>query len=720
MSTHALTLLGEVERVTFENEATGFRVLRLGKLEGAGERQQLVVVGNFQAVGPGTRVRVTGRIESDSRHGEQLKADSLVALAPDTLDGLERYLASGVIEGVGPGFAKRIVRTFGMDSLRVLDTEPWRLREVAGIGEGRVEQIRKGWSEQRALTNVMLLLQSHGATAALAARIVRQYGDKAAEVVQQNPYRLAMDVWGVGFKTADRIARSQGLTVDHPERVQAGVLHELRSLSDAGHVYAPRVLLEERAAAMLEVDVGHVLAAIDALWASERVVVEDDRVFLRRLHQAEVTVADCVRQLIDAPSKALPLLEAAVHEFERERGIELAPQQRRAVEAAGQNKVVIITGGPGVGKTTIVQAVLSVARRSQLRVRLAAPTGRAAKRLAEATGHEATTIHRLLEVDPRTGRFQRGAESPIEADMLVVDETSMVDLALGAALLGALPLHARLVIVGDADQLPSVGPGALLRDLIESGQIPVVRLDVIFRQAGQSGIIESSHRILHGEPPQGANDAEGDFFVIDCRDAERASQLVQQVVVERIPRRFGLDPVDAVQVLTPMHRGPAGTISLNQELQRLLNPRGKSIEVGGMLLKVGDKVLQTRNDYDKEVFNGDVGRVISVSPEDRKLVVCFDGRDVEYERGDLESLMLAYATTIHKSQGSEYPAVVIPLLTTHFVMLSRNLLYTAVTRAKKLCVLIAHPKALALALAETRKEERLTSLAERLRAFPLR
>lgn len=716
MTSHALTLLGEVERVTFENETTGFRVIRLGKLEGAGERRQIVVVGTFPAVGPGTRVRVTGRLESDARHGEQLRAESLVPLAPDTLEGLERYLGSGVIEGIGPGFAKRIVRTFGLDALRVLDAEPWRLREVPGIGEGRVEQIRKGWSEQRALTNVMLLLQSHGASATLAARIVKQYGERAAEIVQKNPYRLAMDVWGVGFKTADRLARSQGLTAEHPERVQAGVLHELRQLSDSGHVYAPRGVLEERAANMLDVDVAPVGAAIDVLWTAERVVVEEERVYLKRLYDAEVAVAQGVRRLLDAPSTPLPRLEAAVEDFERQRGISLAPAQRRAVEATGLHKVAIITGGPGVGKTTIVQAVLSVARSARLRVLLAAPTGRAAKRLSEATGQEATTLHRLLEVDPRTGRFQRSAEKPLEADMVIVDETSMVDLPLAAALVDALPAQARLVLVGDADQLPSVGPGAVLRDLIDSGAIPVVRLDVIFRQAGESGIVANAHRILHGEPPEGATQPDGDFFIIECREPERAAQLVQQVVAERIPRRFGFDPIEAVQVLTPMHRGPAGTAALNEQLQRLLNPSGAALEGGGASLRVGDKVLQTRNDYDKEVFNGDLGRVVAVSREERSLVVRFDGRDVKYERAEQDALVLAYATTIHKSQGSEYPAVVIPLLTTHFVMLSRNLLYTAVTRAKKLCVLVADPKALSLALAETRKEERLTTLADRLRA----
>lgn len=713
----SLTVIGEVERVTFESEGTGFRVVRVGKLEGQGSegRTLLTVVGTFQAVGPGTRVRVSGRLETDARHGEQLRAESLVVLEPDTLEGLEKYLASGLIAGVGPGFAKRIVRTFGLDTLRVLDGEPFRLREVQGLGEARVAEIRKAWIEQRALSNVMLLLQSHGASAALAARIVKRYGERAAEIVQNSPYRLAMDVSGVGFKTADRIARSQGIKGDHPERVQAGVVHELGALADSGHVLAPRGLLEERAALMLEIDSGHVGAAIDALWASGRVVVEGEDVFLARLWQAEVTVAGRIHDLVTAPSKPLPLLEAALGEFERARGIELAPAQRRAVEAAGKQKVVVITGGPGVGKTTIVRAVLSVAERAQLRVKLAAPTGRAAKRLAESTGKEATTIHRLLEVDAQNGRFQRDAESPLDADMLIVDEASMIDVSLGAALFSALPSHARLVIVGDADQLPSVGPGALLRDLIESGAVTVARLDVIFRQAGESGIVRNSHRILHGEPPEGSTDPRGDFFVIECREAERAQELIQQIVVERIPKRFGLDPKRDVQVLTPMHRGAAGTILLNEGLQAALNRTGQGVDVGAITLRVGDKVLQTKNDYDKDVYNGDVGEVLSVNREERKLRVRFDEREVDYEKGELESLVLAYATSIHKSQGSEYPAVVIPLLTAHFVMLSRNLLYTAVTRAKKLCVLIADPKALSIALGETRKEQRLSRLAERLR-----
>ncbi|HEY2405084.1 MAG TPA: ATP-dependent RecD-like DNA helicase [Polyangiaceae bacterium] len=711
-----ITLTGEVERITYESEQTSFRVLRLGSIEGAGARRgPVAVVGTFPAVGPGTRVRVTGNFVKDARRGEQFRVESLVAVAPDTLAGLEKYLGSGVIRGVGPGFAKRIVETFGMDSLTVLDQAPDRLREVSGIGARRIDEIKATWASQRAVSNVMMLLQTHGASPALAMRIVKHYGDKAASTVQRFPYRLALDVRGVGFKTADRIARSLGISGDHPERAQAGVLHELGVLTDQGHVLVPRELLAERSAAMLEIDVGHVEAAISALWAAERVVVEDAGVYPTRLYQAEVALAQGLRRLLASPGRELGGLEAALTAFEREARVELAPSQRAAIEAAAKNKVVVITGGPGVGKTTIVRAVLGVLTRAKLRVHLSAPTGRAAKRLAEATGKEAGTLHRLLAFDPRQMQFQHDADNPIESDVVIVDEASMVDLPLAAALVNALPTAARLIVVGDSDQLPSVGPGAVLRDLIESGVVPTMRLNEIFRQAGASRIVLNAHRILHGEMPESASDDDADFFVVPRKTPEEAAELIRELVVSRIPRRFGLDPRRDVQVLTPMHRGPAGTIALNELLQQALNPEGPALESRGQKLRQGDKVMQTRNDYEREVFNGDIGSIVAVNAPDRALTVRFEQRNVEYDDAALDSLTLAYATSIHKSQGSEYAAVVIPLLTTHFVMLSRNLVYTAVTRAKKLCVLAADPRALRLALAETRKEERSTRLAQRLR-----
>jgi exodeoxyribonuclease V alpha subunit len=713
-----ITLAGVVERITYESDATGFRVLKLGSLEGpAGKRASVTVVGQLPPVGSGVRVRITGDFRQDPKHGEQFRADTLVTLAPETLVGLERYLGSGLIPGIGPAFAKRIVSAFGMDSLSMLDNEPERLRLIPGIGERRVEEVKKAWASQRAISNVMMLLQTHGASPALAARIYKHYGDAAPRIVQEAPYRLAMEVRGIGFKTADRIAKSIGIAGDHPERVQAGVLHELNGLADQGHVLFDRDALSERAAAMLEIDVGHIGPALDKLWASGLVVIEDQGVYLSRLHRAETAIVEGLARLVSRPGRVLAHIESTIERFEQQAKVQLAPAQRAAVKGAAEHKVLVVTGGPGVGKTTIVRAILDVMRRAHLQVRLAAPTGRAAKRLFEATGHEATTLHRLLEFDPRGGGFQKGDEVPLEADVVIVDEASMIDVPLGAALLGAMPDAARLVIVGDSDQLPSVGPGALLRDIIDSGRVTTVRLNEIFRQAGESRIVLNAHRILHGEMPESADpDApRADFFVVSRREAEEAAETVRELVTTRIPRRFGFDPKRDVQVLTPMHRGPAGTAALNQLLQAALNPTGPSLEHKSQTFRVGDKVLQLKNDYDREVYNGDLGEIESVQAEGKRLAVTFDGRRVEYQDADLDMLTLAYATSIHKSQGSEYPAVVIPLLTQHFVMLSRNLVYTAVTRGKKLCVLVADPRALKLALGEVRKEERQTRLAERLR-----
>jgi exodeoxyribonuclease V alpha subunit len=712
-----VTLEGEVERVTFENEETGFRVLRVGSLEGEGARPgSVAVVGTFPAVGPGTRVRITGEFELDTRHGEQLKAGVLVPVAPSTLEGLTRYLASGVIAGVGPAFARRIVETFGMKTLDVLDRAPARLREVSGIGERRAELIAKTWAAERATSGLMLLLQAHGASGQLAARIVKHYGERATSVVEQAPYRLALEVRGIGFKTADKLARSLGIAGDHPERVQAGLLHELDALTTEGHTYVPRDALVERTAGMLGVGHAHVVSALDTLWAAGRVVLEGDRVFFAWLHRAESGLAHGLAGLANEGVPALPNVAAALAQFERRAGITLAPEQRRAIEAASEHPVTVITGGPGVGKTTIVRALVDTFERAKLRVRLAAPTGRAAKRLAEASGREATTLHRLLEFDPRGSGFQRDERSPLEADAVIVDEASMVDVPLAAALVLALAPGTRLVVVGDADQLPSVGPGAFLRDVLAS-RIKSVRLNEIFRQAGASRIVVNAHRILHGELPESApaDDPTSDFFVVSSTDPARAADTLLRVVLERIPERFRFVPGREIQVLTPMHRGPVGTIALNERLQLALNPGGRAIPQGGGRLRVGDRVMQTRNDHQREVYNGDLGVVTAFDDETGVVCVSFDQREVEYEGADLDALVLAYATSIHKSQGSEYPAVVVPLLTSHFVMLSRNLLYTAVTRARKLCVLVADPRALKLALGEVRREERATSLADRLK-----
>lgn len=716
-------------RVTYENEETGFRVvrvsadaptaatptLRLGK-EPKATPTSVSLVGVFSAVGPGARVRATGRYEQDSRHGRQFRADSVVVIDPSTLESIERFLGSGIIAGLGPGFAKRIVGTFGKEALQVLDQQPERLREVPGLKGERLRRVRTGWAEQRRLSNVRLLLQSHGASLALASRIIDRYDDRAAMVVERHPYRLALEVRGVGFKTADRIASTLGVRADHPERVQAGVVHCLGKLAEAGHVCCPRAELGRASCELLGVELPHVEAGVDALWAAERVVVENEDVFLARYHKAESELCSGLLRVLRRPSRELAGLREAVGHFERETGHTLSAGQRACLQQAGAHKVLVITGGPGVGKTTVVRAVLRAFEAAKLEVNLAAPTGRAAKRLGQATGRRATTLHRLLEFEPRAGRFKRDEQCPLSAQAVIVDEASMVDVELARSLVAALGDDARLVLVGDADQLPSVGPGSVLQDLIQSGRVPTARLSTIFRQGEGSSIVHNAHSILSGEKP--ITDASGsrrqEFFVVERRDPERAAQLIGELVEQRIPSRFGFDPLDEVQVLSPMHRGGAGTQALNELLQRRLNPDGAQLEHGDSSFRVGDKVMQLKNDYEKEVYNGDVGRIAGVDTEAHRMRVVFEGRSVSYAGRELDALVLAYAVSVHKSQGSEYPAVVLPLLTSHFPMLSRNLLYTAVTRAKRLCVLVADSRALELALAELGREARQTRLVERL------
>ena len=717
---------GEVERVTFENHDTSFRVVKIA-VEGRSER--LSVVGAFPPVAVGARVRVRGRIEVDKRHGEQLRAETVTELAPSTLVGIERYLGSGMIRGVGEKYAQRIVARFGLDTLRVLDEEPARLSEVDGLGSKRITSIAKAWTEQRAIRDVMVFLQANGASPALATRIFKRYGAQAINIVSREPYRLALDVWGVGFKTADRIAEALGVARDSAQRMEAGLLQAVHDVTEAGHTYASEEEVAGRAARLLE------LGDPDALEASAReglrralgslvvagyVFVEEVHgariVFAAEIHDAEVRLARRLAEIAGATAQQIEGASEAIAAFEARADVELAPEQRRAVEEAARAQVMVITGGPGVGKTTIVRAVLAVLGGAGIDVRLAAPTGRAAKRMSETSGREASTLHRLLEIDPKRGIFKRDANNPLEAGAVIVDEASMVDLAMADALLQAIAPGTRLVLVGDVDQLPSVGPGAILRDLIESRAVRCVRLTQIFRQASKSLIVTNAHRINFGEepiaPPPGESDA--DFFVVDRRDPELAKSTIVELVTKRIPHRFGLDPVRDVQVLTPMHRGPAGSIALNEALQAALNPTGAEIARGARTFRVGDKVMQLRNDYDKGIYNGDVGVVARIDTEEDLLFVRYDGREVPYEPGALDELTLAYACTVHKSQGSEYPAVVIVLMTTHFVMLSRNLLYTGVTRGKQLVVLVCDPRALRLALSEDRRGERRTRLRERL------
>ncbi len=713
---------GEVTRVTFESESSGFRVVKL-RVPGRGE--PMAVVGQFPQVGVGARLRVTGTLETTGKHGEQLRATFVTELGPSTLRGLARYLGSGSIKGIGEKSAERIVSHFGMEALRVLDEAPERLTEVSGLGKARALQIADAWREQRGVREVMVFLQTHGASLSLATRIHKRFGAAAMAVVSRQPYRLAMEVSGIGFATADRIAHSVGIAGDSPERMQAGLLHVLGELTEGGHCHSPEDELFERAAQLLgqveRLPLEHAAATLALGGYVTVTLIDGVKMYsTRTVFAAEIRLAERILEL--ARTSATPIAGAAdlLAKFELAQGIELAPEQRAAALAVSTSSVLVVTGGPGVGKTTVLRAILAVLAASHVGVRLAAPTGRAAKRMTETTSREAQTLHRLLEFDPRTGGFKRGRGAVIEAGAIIVDEASMVDLLMADALTQAVPTGARLILVGDVDQLPSIGPGAVLRDVIASGAVPCVRLVHIYRQANESLIVANAHRVNAGQspviPPPGDDSA--DFYMTLRPDAAAAKKTVIDLVTQRIPKRFGFDPARDVQVLVPMNRGEAGSIALNAALQAALNPTGVALVRGGKTLRVGDKVMQLRNDYDKDVWNGDLGQIASVDVPAGKLTVRFDERQVDYDEQETDDLALAYACTIHKSQGSEYAAVVVVMLSGHFVMLSKSLLYTALTRGKRLVVLVTDLAAVKVSLGRDRRGDRRTRLASLLSAAP--
>lgn len=727
-----ISIEGVLDRITYVNEENGWSVVRLLLGEG---REPVTAVGHLLGIQPGESLRLSGEWIEDRRFGKQFKVASFITVQPSSVLGMEKYLGSGLVRGIGKVMAGRLVRRFGARTFEVIEQQPHRITEVEGIGPKRKSQIIEAWEEQRAIKDVMLFLHSHGVTTAFAVKIYKQYGDKAISVVQQNPYRLALDIFGVGFLTADRIALNIGVAQKSPQRAEAGVVHILGELADQGHVYCPRGALVEQAEAMLEIERDTVEGAVTALAKNGRLVLEpphqtlpgldnapvgpafgEEAVYLEFLHRAESEAAGRLREILSVPCATLEIdLQRSIQWCEQQQGLKLARQQREAVRRAAASKVLVITGGPGTGKTTIVNTIIHALEAGDRRVLLCAPTGRAAKRMNETTGREARTVHRLLEFDPQHQRFMRDQGCPLDADLLVVDEMSMVDIALFRHLLQAVPSPCRLILVGDVDQLPSVGPGSVLRDLISSGAVDVVRLTEIFRQARESLIVTNAHRINRGEMPQLDAGREGqDFFFIERDDPRDVLSTIKEIVSRRLPRRFGVDPLAEIQVLTPMHKGLLGSVQLNRELQALLNPGGEVLIRGQRVFRTGDKVMQVRNNYDLEVFNGDIGRIRQVNVEDRAAVVIFDGRPVTYDFADLDELVLGYACSIHKSQGSEYPVVVIPIHTQHFVMLQRNLLYTGVTRGRRVVVLVGSSKAVSIAVKNNRLDARATGLDWRL------
>ncbi len=708
-------LEGSVARIVYHAADSGYTVLRL---EVAGRSEPVTVVGRMPGVREGSHVRVTGRTRKHPRFGEQLEAASIHEVVPATATGIERYLGSGLVPGIGPEMAKRIVARFGERTLEILDREPGRLAEVTGIGPVRRGRIAEAWQSQRVMREAMVFLQERGVSPALGVRIWKRYGEETIGVVQQNPYRLAMDVWGIGFRIADRIALESGIPKGSELRAIAGLYHVLSGTTEDGHCFALREALLEEAAKVLEIDDRPLLErCLDALATDGRIVVEniggpDRAVYDAPLWHAETRAADKLRTLAATATQSFADTDELVARIELELALHLAPQQRAAVAAARGARLLVVTGGPGTGKTTTLRAILELLDRTHAPALLGAPTGRAAKRMSEATGRPAQTLHRLLEFDPRRGGFGRNASAPLDAPVVCVDEASMIDLPLFDALTDALPHGARLVLLGDIDQLPSVGPGAVLGDVIASGAAGVVRLTEVFRQANESQIVRGAHRINAGLLPELTGD--GDLFFIERSDPEAALATIRDLVATRIPRRFGLDPTADVQVLVPMHRGVCGAQNLNAALQDTLNPGGPELLRGTRRFRLGDRVMQIRNDYEREVWNGDVGIVRGLDSEAGSLQVEIDGRSVIYEATDLDTLQLAYACTVHKAQGSEFPAVVVPILTEHFLMLQRNLVYTALTRARRLAVLVGSRRALERAVKNDRIRQRNTHLAARI------
>ena len=714
-------LAGLIERVTFHNEETGFAVLRV-KVKG--RRELATVVGSLATVSAGEWITAQGRWVRDSEHGLQLNATFLECTPPTSREGIEKYLGSGMIKGIGPVYAKKMVEKFGEEVLTVIEKSSAQLEEISGIGPERRRRIKEAWKEQRAIREIMVFLHSNGVSTSRAVRIFKTYGEQAIETVRANPYTLAKDISGIGFKTADQIAEKVGIPRESIIRACAGISHCLLEATNSGHCALPKEMLLDAAKGLLLVDEALIGEALDRLLVNRELVEEQigehALVFLPALRATEIGIAAKIHAMCSMPSTHPAIdIGKAIEWCEKKTGTELAASQKEAIKKACESRVLIITGGPGVGKTTLINSLLLIFRAKKIKCLLCAPTGRAAKRLGDATGLEAKTIHRLLEFQPSSGGFTRNEERPLQCDLLVVDETSMVDVQLMHKLLKAVPANAHLILVGDVDQLPSVGPGMVLANLIESGVVPIVRLTEIFRQAAKSHIITNAHRINEGRMPEfGDKTQESDFYFVEREEPEAIQSTLIRLIKERIPAKWGFNPIGDVQVLCPMNRGSLGAREMNLQLQNALNPQRPDeprVERFGWQFRIRDKVIQTENNYDKEVFNGDIGRIKAINPDEREVAIQFESREVIYDFGELDEVSLAYAISIHKSQGSEFPVVIVPVAMQHYMLLQRNLIYTAITRGKKMVVLIGQKKALGLAVRNNRTGERFSGLLERLR-----
>lgn len=698
-----------IEHITYQNAENGYSIL---KVNVKGYKDLVTIVGHLLDVPVGSVLLCEGDWKVDKKYGSQFVVDSWEEVMPATIYGIEKYLGSGLVKGIGPKYARLIVAKFGLETIEVIENDIDRLHEVPGIGQKRVEKIRESWEKQKDIKNVMLFLQGYGVSTAYAAKIYRQYGKHSIDKVKENPYRLADDIWGIGFKTADGIAAKMGYEKNDLRRCRSGIFYTLSQLSNDGHVYADEEQLLTSAKELLEADESSVSEAMNQMIGANDLILDGEAIYLPPFYYAECGTANRLRALLDAKEKRNDRLSFDLEGVSKVTGMEYDEIQIAAIQQAVESKVMVLTGGPGTGKTTTTQGIIATLKTAGLSILLAAPTGRAAKRMSEATGMEAKTIHRLLEFNPMDG-YKRNDENPLEGDVLIVDECSMIDLILMNNLMKAIPTDMRLILVGDIDQLPSVGAGNVLRDIIDSQQIPVVRLTRIFRQAQSSRIVMSAHAINNGRFPDTSNGKETDFFFIKMEDQVQVAENIVRLVKERLPQAYHL-PSSKIQVLTPMQRGHVGASSLNLALQEALNPIKTGLNRGGYSFRKGDRVMQVRNNYEKEVFNGDLGYVEEVDLEERILMARFDDKLVEYEVSELDELVLAYATTIHKSQGSEYPIVVMPVLMSHYVMLQRNLIYTGITRAKKICVLIGSSKALGFAIRNLSVLKRNTKLKERL------